>query len=440
MTVPRTPDELVPALAEVLGGTVTDLRRLSAGASRETWTFEADGRRLVLRRDPPGAPRPAEMAREAECLRAAARAGLPVPPLLRAGDGTDAIGTPYLVMEHVAGESLPGRLLRDERWAAAREGMARELGRVLARIHAIDPREVPSLPTVTDPLADLRATYDGFGETRPGLEVAFRWLAAHRPPAVPPTVVHGDFRNGNLLVAPDGLAAVLDWELAHLGDPREDLGWVCTRAWRFGAQAEVGGFGSREELLAGYAEVAGAAPDTDAVRWWEVYGCVHWAVICRIQAERHLGGTERSMELAVLGRRAVEAEYDALLALGLVSGVPAVPTVARPTAERPPAECPTVDELLEAVRGFLADELVVGDDRSRYLARVARNALGIVARELASDPSEHRAALAAAGCADDAELGGGLRSGALDPADGPVAAAVRSAVLTRLAVANPRYA
>ncbi|MHC1561253.1 phosphotransferase family protein [Actinomycetospora sp. C-140] len=434
MTVPRTSDELAPALAEVLGSSVTELRRLSAGASRETWTFEAGGRRLVLRRDPPDAPRPVEMAREAECLRAAARAGLPVPPLVRAGDGSDAVGTPSLVMEHVDGESLPGRLLRDERFAAARDGLARSLGRVLARIHALDPGEVPSLPTVTDPLADLRARHDGFGEPRPGLEVAFRWLAAHRPPAVAPTVVHGDFRNGNLLVAPDGLTAVLDWELAHLGDPHEDLGWLCTRAWRFGAAAEVGGFGSREELLAGYAEVAGAAPDPDAVRWWEVYGCVHWAVICRVQAERHLGGTERSMELAVLGRRAVEAEYDALLALEMVSGLPEVPTVARWTAERP-----TVDELLEAVGGFLTDELVVGDDRSRYLARVARNALGIVRRELASDPSAHRAALAAVGCSDDAALGAALRSGTLDPADEPVAAAVRSAVLTRLAVANPRY-
>ena len=435
MTVPRTPPELAAALGALLSGEVADLRRLSAGASRETWTFTLDGRRLVLRRDPPGAPRPVEMAREAECLRAAARAGIPVPCVLRAGDGTDAVGTPHLVMEHVDGESLPGRLLRDERWASARAGLARSSGRVLARIHALAPREVPSLPLVEDPLADLRARYDAFGESRPGLEVAFRWLAAHRPPAVAPAVVHGDFRNGNLLVAPDGLAAVLDWELAHLGDPREDLGWLCARAWRFGAEPVVGGFGSREELLAGYAEVAGSAPEAEAVRWWEVYGCVHWAVICRIQAERHLGGTEPSMELAVLGRRAVEAEYDALLALGLVvSGNPAVSTVARPTAERP-----TVDELLEAVRGFLADELVVGDDRSRYLARVARNALGIVQRELSSDPSAHTAALAAAGCADDTELGARIRSGALDPADEPVAAAVRSAVLTRLAVANPRY-
>ncbi len=442
MTAPRTEEALAAALAEVLGGPVTGLARLSAGASRETWSFTLDGRVLVLRRDPPDAPRPVEMVREAECLRAAARAGVPVPALVATGDGTDATGTPYLVLAHVAGESLPWRLLRDDRYAAARAGLARELGRVLARIHAVDPAEVPALEHVPDALAALRATHDAFGEARPALEVAFRWLADHRPPGVRPALVHGDFRHGNLLVAPDGLAAVLDWELAHVGDPREDLGWACVRAWRFGAAPEVGGFGSRADLLAGYAEVAGEAPDAGAVAWWEVYGCVHWSVICRVQAERHLGGTERSVEMATLGRRAVEAEYDALLALGVVDeaelagfGAPAAAGAPDPGADRP-----TVDELLEAVSGFLAEELVPGDDRSRYLARVARTALGTVRRELAdSSRPRRRELLAAVGCADDAELAARLRSGALDPGADDVRAAVRSGTLTRLAVANPRY-
>ncbi len=333
-------------------------------------------------------------------------------------------------------------LLRDDRYAGARAGLARELGRVLARIHAVDPTEVASVEHVPDALETLWATHDGFGEARPALEVAFRWLDAHRPAVVRPALVHGDFRHGNLLVAPEGLTAVLDWELAHVGDPREDLGWACVRAWRFGAAPEVGGFGSRADLLAGYAEVAGEAPDPDAVAWWEVYGCVHWAVICRVQTERHLGGAERSVELATLGRRAVEAEYDALLALGLVGdadldgfGAPSTPRAPEPGADRP-----TVDELLEAVSGFLTDELAPADDRSRYLARVARTALGTVRRELAdaSGPG-HRELLAVVGCAGDAELAGRLRAGALDPADDDVRAAVRSGTLTRLAVVNPRY-
>ncbi|NKQ53191.1 phosphotransferase family protein [Amycolatopsis sp. K13G38] len=429
------------ALAERLGAAaVTGLRRLSAGASRETWSFDADGAALILRRDPPGLPRPAEMVREAECFRAAADAGVPVPALVAAGDGSDAVGSPYLVVERLDGETLPSRLLRDDRWAAVRTGLARELGRVLARIHRVPLDQVPSLVRVPDRLAALRAQHDEFPAARPAIEVAFRWLAAHRPPEVPSALVHGDFRNGNLLIAPDGLRAVLDWELAHVGDPREDLGWLCNRAWRFGAAGEVGGFGDRAELFAGYAEVAGSSPDPEAVHWWEVFGCVHWAAICGIQARRHLSGGERSIELAVLGRRAVEAEYDALLTLGLAGAdAPGDPLDAAPHTA--PFGHPTADELLDAVAEFLTGELVAGDERSRYLARVARTAVTVVRRELRSGDGHeaHRKRLAALGCADDGELGTAIRSGALDPADADVPAAVRSSVLTRLAAANPRY-
>lgn len=432
-------DLLRDALAEVLGGaTITGLRRLTAGASRETWSFDADGRGLVLRRDPPGVPRPVGIRREAECFRAAARAGVPIPTLVATGDGSDAVGSPYLIMTRLEGETLPPRLLRDDRWAAARAGLTRELGRTLARLHAIPPHEVPSLERVDDPVARLRAECDSYGQARPALEVAFRALSAHPPSGRGPAVVHGDFRNGNLLVGEAGLRAVLDWELAHLGDPREDLGWLCLRAWRFGAAPEVGGFGSVDELLDGYAEV-GERPDPAAVRWWELYACVRWAVICRMQAQRHLGGSERSVELAVLGRRAVEAEYDALLVLGLVAPGDPLPEVPVTTTG---GDRPTVDELLEAVEGFLVEELDPADDRSRYLARVARTAVGVVRREVTLGPEldrRHTEVLARVGCDDDAGLAAALRAGRLDPDDGAVAAAVRSATLTRLAVANPRY-
>jgi aminoglycoside phosphotransferase (APT) family kinase protein len=438
------PDSLAAALERVAGAPVTDLHRLSAGASRETWSFDAGGRGLILRRDPPEAPEPEGMAREAECFRAAARAGVPIPELLAAGDGTDGVGSPYLLMERLAGETLPPRLLRAERWAAVRPRLARQFGEILGRIHAIDPAEAPRLEHHVDPLALLRQTHTGFGEPRPAMELVFRRLAETRPDPVPPALVHGDFRNGNLLVDDAGVRAVLDWELAHVGDPREDLGWVCARAWRFGAAPEVGGYGSREELLAGYEAATGVRLDPEVVRWWEAFACARWAVICRIQAERHLGGTERSVEMAVLGRRIAEAEHDALLALGLTEpAVVADPVHAPVPVEEPVVhDRPSVDELLDAVTGFLRDELVPPDPRTAYLAKVAANALTIVRRELRLGPAqraEHRARLHALGCADDGELAARIRDGAV-PADGPdVLATVRASVTAQVAVANPRY-
>lgn len=146
-------------------------------------------------------------------------------------------------------------------------------------------------------------------------ELGLRWLDAHRPPTRPAALVHGDFRLGNLIVGPDGLRAVLDWELVHLGDPLEDLGWLCTRAWRFGEAPAVGGFGSIEQLLAAYRAGGGGDVDPAALHWWQVYGTLRWGVICIGQAAVHLAGLQRSVELAAIGRRVCENEHDLLLLL-----------------------------------------------------------------------------------------------------------------------------
>ena len=440
-------DRLAQALEQALREPVTGLRRLSAGASRETWTFDAGSRELVLRRDPPHAPDADGMAREAECFRVAAASRVPIPRLVAHGDGSDGIGSPYLIMERLAGETLPPRLLRHERWASVRPQITGQLGEVLGRIHSVPPADVPSLPRLDDAsgaLADLRAQHDAFGEHRPAMELIFRRLASRVPTPVAPTLVHGDFRNGNVMIDDNGVRAVLDWELAHVGDPREDIGWLCARAWRFGQPLEVGGFGSYAELAESYAGVTGTHPDREAVRWWEVLACAKWAVLCRIQAERHLGGGEQSVEMAVLGRRTAEAEFDALLALGLTGSRDVEdPLRAAPAVEDVQLyDRPSVDELLEAVAGFLSDEFVVDDPRSAYLAKVARNALAIARRELRVGPgarSSHASHLAALGCGDDAELATRIRHGSL-PDDAPdVIAAVCGSVVDQVVAANPRY-
>ncbi len=322
----------VPAWAETLAAAlgadgVRGLRRLSGGASRETWAFDADGRPLILQRARPGGVTSAALTTEVELLRAASAAGVPVPAVVLFGgevdgdldrDGVDPglLGRSWMVVERIEGETIPRRILRNAEFASARPLLAAQCGRALAAVHSIDRWSVPGLDP-TDQFERFRELLDAMSEPHPAFELGFRWLERNRPPTRADTVVHGDFRNGNLVVGPDGLRAVLDWELAHLGDPLEDLGWLCVRAWRFGASPRVGGFGDVDELVAAYEAAPGSTGtvDRDALAWWEAMGTLKWGVMCMLQAATHLSGTVRSVELAAIGRRVCEVEHDLLLLL-----------------------------------------------------------------------------------------------------------------------------
>jgi aminoglycoside phosphotransferase (APT) family kinase protein len=322
-------DSLGAALREVLGAAAIEgLRRLSGGASRETWSFTADGERLILQRERPGGVRTGGgMATEAALIEGAAAAGVPVAPLVASGDASSPVGAPFLVLGHVDGETIPRKLLRDEEFAAIRGRLAAQLGSILAAVHRI-PREAGEGLAAQDQVQQFTELLDVLGEPHPALELGLRWLDGNRPDAGEPTIVHGDFRNGNLIVGPDGVRAVVDWELAHIGDPIEDLGWLCVKAWRFGALEPVGGFGSREELCAAYEAAGGRRVSVDALRWWELMGTVKWGVMCILQARTHLDGASRSVELAAIGRRVCENEHDVLGLLAEVAGW-SLPTIAR---------------------------------------------------------------------------------------------------------------
>jgi aminoglycoside phosphotransferase (APT) family kinase protein len=298
---------LAAVLTEAYGGetTVAGLTRDSGGASRVTSAFDAvtaDGARhpLILRLATPGQSTGTTLELEAALMRAAAAQGVPTPEVVAAGDG-------FVVMARIEGETIPRRILRDPP-----PGLAAQCGRILAGIH-----RMPAVPGLTggDQLELWRAALDTTGEPHPALELAMRRLELDRPDPSGEGVVHGDFRNGNLIVGPEGVRAVLDWELAHLGDPLEDLGWLCAKPWRFGAALPAGGFGTYDELVAAYEEASGTAVDRAALRWWELFGVLKWAVVCVLQAQRHLSGAERSVELAALGRRVAESEWDLLTAL-----------------------------------------------------------------------------------------------------------------------------
>ena len=435
---------LQDALGEPLEG---GLSRLSSGASRETFLLSTPRRGALVVQIARGTDKVVSAPPETALLRAAAAAGVPVPGVIAEGPGGGPMGSGWTVLEAVAGTSDPKAIVAGE-GVPGGALLIDQLAGALAAIHRIplDGDALPGLPEIDDPLAGLREWHERLGEPHPAFELAFRALASNRPPQLRRTVVHGDFRMGNLMVGPQGLTGVLDWELAHAGDPVEDLGWVCVPAWRFARRDRpAAGLGTRAQLLEAYERHSGVVVDPSALSWWELAGTLRWGVICVMQAFSHLSGARRSVEHAVIGRRACEVEWDLLELLGVPLG-DATAAGSAPTGAQPVAalhDRPTAVELLQASREALGDDVLPQlDGRAAFQLRVVLRALGIVGRELehSAEHTEMRAAaLASVGCADERELAREIREGGLDASDPRVLAAVRDTVHAKLQVANPSY-
>jgi aminoglycoside phosphotransferase (APT) family kinase protein len=322
-----TPPVDTTALVRILDGafpgplTVTRAESLSGGASAETCAVDVlDGNgsthALILRRAAGGNAFNPGVGKREEALtqQAAGHAGVAVAQVFAIFDNDAALGSGY-VMQRFAGETIPRKLLRDERFGAARARLVSDCGAALAGIHRVPVGSLPALPELPaeKQLLQLEAMHHAFGQPVPVFSLAIRWLRERLPPAESLTLVHGDFRTGNFLVDESGLVAVLDWELVHLGNPLEDLGWLCAPAWRFGGDGAAGGFASREQLFAAYESAGGAPVDPVQVRFWEVFATLRWGVICQFQAFAHLNGMATSVERATVGRRVTETELDLLL-------------------------------------------------------------------------------------------------------------------------------
>jgi aminoglycoside phosphotransferase (APT) family kinase protein len=303
------------------------LRLLTGGASRQTWSFDAVieqnyGRSeivaLVARADPRKGPNVMSRDVEYHVLEAAGAAGVPVPRVHAMGD--DSLGVPFFLMERVEGETIARRILRDDEYSSARTGMAEQLGAILAAIHATPIEGLPlqrpetGLTAAETEVQRFEQTYRMITpDPHPAFELAFRWLKDHLPASSETTLVHGDYRMGNLIVGPEGIRSVLDWELAHIGDPLEDFGFLCVRSWRFGNDhLPVAGVGIREELFRAYEAAGGRKVDPASVRWWEVFGNLRWGIITIMQASAYLTGMSKSVELASIGRRTAETEWELL--------------------------------------------------------------------------------------------------------------------------------
>lgn len=319
-------EDLVAAVRRRYGpaAAVENVDVATLGGSNRTVLFDlvADGgrRRLVSRQETyvadvtPFHPTSVQFA----VMKLAYDAGLAVPEPVFEYDDDDAMGNGFATA-FVAGETMPRRLLAQERFAPARRRIVADIAAFLARLHELAPAAVPELAGFADsvdPLAAITVIYEGYDEAHPAVAVALRWLDQHRPPPRPSVLLHGDLRTGNLMVDDTSLTAVLDWECTHLGSPAEELGWLCTRSWRFGrTESHAGGFGTRTELLDAYREAGGQHVSEAELRYWEIFGLVRWAVLNIWQAYGHVCEGRRGPAFAACGRNTAVIEYDLLMTL-----------------------------------------------------------------------------------------------------------------------------
>jgi len=433
--------------------------RLSGGANQETYRIEIDtaqgGRLLCMRRAAGGsedghAPGQPGLAAEAALFDAARKAGVPEPQVHYVLQENDELG-PGFIMQWLDGEALGARIARGDALAEARERLAWQCGELLARIHAIDlddtglrdrlevrdPREIVELSWVR---------YQEYDTPQPVIDYAARWLLEHLPASRDPRLVHGDFRNGNIMVRPDeGVVAVLDWEGAHIGDPMRDLGWLCTNSWRFGVtEKEVGGFGKMSDLLAGYAAQSGKPVDSEHVKFWIVYGSFNWAIGCLSMAEHYRTGPDATVERPAIGRRSSECQIDCVNLL--IPGRVELPAVDSGGVKK---DMPTSEELLRSVRDFLrGDVMNATDGRTQFLARVASNSLDILLREAqlgAIYRAEEQRLLRALLRSDENffamkdELCRRIRANEIDLQDDELKTYLRYASLTQALIDQPKY-
>lgn len=365
--------------------------QLTAGASQETFRILIDTRQgeqqFALRRSPTSTsdeliPGQMPLDTEARLLQLANEAGIPVPGLVYVLTPADELGQGYF-MQWLEGETLGQRIVRSEALAEVRPLLARQCGEALARIHAIEVDEALTrmLPTTT-PEALVHESWDSYKALnlpQPMIDFTARWLLQNLPTGARQTLVHGDFRNGNLMIDETGIRAVLDWELAQIGDPVRDLGWLCVNSWRFGqAELPVGGFGVIEDMLEGYRTVSGIDIDRDDLTFWLVFGSFWWSIATLSMALTWRTGETPSLERPVIGRRSSEGQMDCVNLL--------IPGKFQHLADRPldqGHQLPMPAELLEGVRKFLKEDVAANQQgRSAFLAKVAANSLGIAQREL----------------------------------------------------------
>ena len=369
--------------------------RLSGGASQETYRLVVETsvgeKRLALRRTPGGeyaeiTPQHPGLDVEALLMQSALAVGVPEPEVYYVLQREDELGDGFL-MEWLDGEALGARIVRSPEFEAIRPKLAYECGKVLAQIHSIDldATGLRSRLWEIPPAEFVEQTWERYrllNTPQPMIDYVARWLMENLPKQHETALVHNDFRNGNFMLSPDGIVAVLDWEVAHVGDPMRDLGWMCTNSWRFGASDPVGGFGQYEDMFKGYEDESGKTVDPEHVKFWEVFGSFWWSVGCLGMAEHYRSGPDRTVERPAIGRRTSECQVDCVNLL-----IPGPVEIVKESSGFSSVDIPRTDELLVSVRDFLRNDVMdETTGRANFLSRVAANSLDIVLRELTLGP------------------------------------------------------
>jgi aminoglycoside phosphotransferase (APT) family kinase protein len=369
------------------------VERLSGGASQETYRITIatpTGERLLAMRRAAGgeegeitAQHPG-LAVEAMLMQAALAQGVPEPEVYHVLRPEDGIGAGF-IMQWLEGEALGARIVKIPELDAVRPQLAHLFGATLARIHSIDLQasglsEHLQHLSPEDYVRQTWERYQEFATPQPMIDYTARWLLDHLPQSYVPSLVHNDYRNGNVMVDANGIVAVLDWEVAHIGDPMRDLGWMLCHSWRFGrAHLPVGGFGAADDFYAGYEAVSGTPVDRQAVKFWQVFGSFWWAVGCLGMAEHYRNGPDQSVERPGIGRRSSECQVDCVNLL-----IPGAVSLVEATTDTGLVDMPRADELLVSVVDFLRQQVMAETTgRTQFLARVASNSLDIVQREMA---------------------------------------------------------
>jgi aminoglycoside phosphotransferase (APT) family kinase protein len=303
------------------GVRVSGFDRIPGGASRETYRlvlhYEESGtpvaRNLILRRDPPGSLIDTERRLEFAAYAAFFRSAVPVPEAIWLEEDPSHLDFAFCVMEELTGLEAAPALLSAPPYVQHREKLGEQKWRILGEISKADPRALGLVGVMQDVApADAWRRELGYWEgvldadelePQPVIRAVIRWLRANPPPpAQKLSVVHGDYRTGNFLYDTNGeIHAILDWEMAHLGDPLEDLAWGINPVWQWAKDGRAGGLLPKAEAVAIWERVSGLRADPAALHWWELFACVKGQGIWVSSAHEYQMGKNQDPILAISG-------------------------------------------------------------------------------------------------------------------------------------------